>query len=93
MSIQSFKSKDTETLYQSGKTRAFGNITNVVLRKLDMLNAATVLRDLASPPANHLEALSGDRAGQHSIRVNDKWRVCFIWTAAGPKEVEIVDYH
>ena len=93
MSIQSFKSKDTETLYQSGKSRAFGNITNVVFRKLDMLNAAAALKDLRSPPGNHLEALSGNRAGQHSVRVNDKWRVCFTWTPAGPEDVEIVDYH
>jgi toxin HigB-1 len=93
MSIQSFKCKDTQTLYQTGKSRPFGNIASVALRKLDMLDAATALKDLRSPPGNHLEALSDDRAGQHSIRVNDQWRVCFVWTAAGPEGVEIVDYH
>jgi proteic killer suppression protein len=93
VSIQSFKSKDTETLFQTGKSRPFGNIASVALRKLDMLNAAGALKDLRSPPGNHLEALSDDRAGQHSIRINDKWRICFVWTAAGPEDVEIVDYH
>lgn len=58
-----------------------------------MLDDAEELRDLASPPGNRLEALSGNRAGQHSIRVNDQWRVCFVWTAAGPENIEIVDYH
>lgn len=58
-----------------------------------MLNAAANLADLRVPPANRLEALQGDRAGQHSIRVNDQWRVCFVWTPAGPENVEIVDYH
>ena len=93
MSIQSFKSKDTEALYQSGKSRLYGTAANVAIRKLDMLNAAEALKDLRSPPGNHLEALSDDRAGQHSIRINDKWRICFVWTAAGPEDVEIVDYH
>ncbi|HCF9255628.1 TPA: type II toxin-antitoxin system RelE/ParE family toxin, partial [Pseudomonas aeruginosa] len=58
-----------------------------------MLHAATELRDLRSPPGNRLEPLQGKRAGQHSIRINDQWRVCFVWTDAGPEEVEIVDYH
>ena len=62
-------------------------------RKLQMMDDAVELRDLASPPGNRLEALSGRRAGQHSIRINDQWRVCFVWTAAGPENVEIVDYH
>jgi proteic killer suppression protein len=62
-------------------------------RKLTMLNAATELRDLRSPPGNRLEALMGDRAGQHSIRINGQWRVCFVWTDDGPVNVEIVDYH
>ncbi|MCO3987421.1 hypothetical protein FA106_11490 [Pseudomonas aeruginosa] len=62
-------------------------------RKLAMLHAATELRDLRSPPGNRLEPLQGKRAGQHSIRINDQWRVCFVWTDAGPEEVEIVDYH
>jgi proteic killer suppression protein len=93
MPIQSFKDEDTETVYLTGKSRVFGNIANVATRKLDMLDAAADLRDLRSPPGNHLEALSDDRAGQHSIRINDKWRICFVWTAAGPTNVEIVDYH
>ena len=62
-------------------------------RKLQMLDDAVELRDLASPPGNRLEALTRDRAGQHSIRINDQWRVCFVWAAAGPENVEIVDYH
>ena len=65
----------------------------VALRKLDMLDAAAALIDLASPPGNRLEALQGNRAGQHSIRINDKWRVCFVWTEAGAEDVEITDYH
>jgi proteic killer suppression protein len=63
------------------------------LRKLDMLNAATRLTDLRMPPSNRLEALSGDRKGQYSIRINDQWRICFGWTEEGPEDVEIVDYH
>lgn len=62
-------------------------------RKLQMLDDAVELRDLISPPGNRLEALSGNRAGQHSIRVNDQWRVCFVWSKTGPENVEIVDYH
>jgi proteic killer suppression protein len=93
MPIQSYKDKDTETLHQTGKNRVFGNIANVAIRKLDMLDAAAALKDLRSPPGNHLKALSDDRAGQHSIHINDQWRICFVWTAAGPENVEIVDYH
>ncbi|WP_312256130.1 type II toxin-antitoxin system RelE/ParE family toxin [Stutzerimonas nitrititolerans] len=66
---------------------------NIATRKLAMLNAATELRDLRSPPGNRLEPLQGNRAGQHSIRINDQWRICFVWTDAGPTQVEIVDYH
>jgi len=62
-------------------------------RKLQMLDSAVTLEFLKSPPGNRLEPLGGDRAGQHSIRINDQWRVCFVWTAEGPKDVEIVDYH
>ena len=93
MSIQSFGNKETESLQRIGKSRAFGNIAKVAIRKLDMLDGAADLKDLRSPPGNHLEALSDDRAGQHSIRINDQWRICFVWTAAGPTNVEIVDYH
>lgn len=65
----------------------------VAERKLTMLNAAAELRDLRSPPGNMLEALSGDRHGQYSIRINKQWRICFVWTDEGPLDVEIVDYH
>jgi proteic killer suppression protein len=65
----------------------------VARRKLDQLNAAHALLDLAAPPGNRLEGLQGNRKGQHSIRINDQWRVCFVWTAEGPTKVEIVDYH
>jgi proteic killer suppression protein len=68
-------------------------IERAALRKLVMLDAAESLEDLRVPPGNRLEALSGDRAGQHSIRINQQWRICFVWTDTGPQEVEIVDYH
>jgi proteic killer suppression protein len=93
MAIQSFACQETEALYRTGKSRQFGNIASVALRKLDMLHGAGALRDLLAPPGNRLEALKGARAGQHSIRINDQWRICFVWTAAGPESVEIVDYH
>jgi toxin HigB-1 len=93
MTIRSFRCSDTEALYEGGSPRRFRNIENVAQRKLQMLDAAVELRDLRSPPGNRLEPLEGDRANQHSIRINDQWRVCFVWTAAGPEDVEIVDYH
>ena len=93
MAIQSFRDADTEALYRTGRNKRWTNVAKVALRKLDMLNAAAVLNDLRIPPANRLEALRGDRAGQHSIRINDQWRVCFRWTEAGPADVEITDYH
>lgn len=93
MSIQSFASPETEALFQQQRVRRFVNIEVVALRKLRMLHAAHVLADLRVPPGNRLEALSGDRAGQHSIRINDQWRVCFVWSSEGPQDVEIVDYH
>lgn len=68
-------------------------IHRVALRKLRQVGSAESLEDLRVPPGNRLEALKGDRAGQHSIRINDQWRVCFVWTDAGPEEVQIVDYH
>nr|WP_251702202.1 type II toxin-antitoxin system RelE/ParE family toxin [Pseudomonas boanensis] len=89
----SFKCEDTRHLFETGQSRRWGNILTVATRKLAMLNAATELRDLRSPPGNRLEPLSHDRAGQHSIRINDQWRLCFVWTDAGPVDVEIVDYH
>jgi proteic killer suppression protein len=91
--IQSFNCKDTEELFTTGKSKKFGNIKVTAERKLQMLSSAATLEFLKSPPGNRLEALSGDRAGQHSIRINDQWRVCFVWTDEGPKNVEIVDYH
>jgi proteic killer suppression protein len=93
MAIQSFASNETDILFRSGSSQRFGNIARVALRKLDYLNAAGTLADLRAPPGNRLEALKGDRTGQHSIRINDQWRLCFVWTQAGPAEVEICDYH
>lgn len=91
--IQSFKCRDTEALFQRLRVARFVNIETIARRKLDQLEAARELRDLASPPGNRLEALRGDRKGQRSIRVNDQWRVCFVWTKEGPTDIEIVDYH
>jgi toxin HigB-1 len=91
--IVSFKCKDTALLYETGRSKRFGGIATVARRKLDLLRYATALKDLASPPANRLEALKGNRRGQHSIRVNDQWRICFIWTKEGAEHVEIIDYH
>ena len=93
MTIRSFRCADTEALYQGNNPRRFRNIQNVAERKLQMLDAAVELKDLLSPPGNRLEALSGNRAGQHSIRINTQWRLCFVWTSSGPEHVEIIDYH
>jgi proteic killer suppression protein len=93
MTIQSFACRDTEPLYRIGTSKRFGNIAAVALRKLDYINSAATLSDLGSPPGNRLEALKRDRTGQHSIRINDQWRICFVWTDTGPAEVEIRDYH
>ena len=93
MTIRSFRCADTEALYENASPRRFRNIEYVAERKLQMLDAALELRDLRSPPGNRLEALSGNRVGQHSIRINDQWRVCFVWTETGAMDVEIVDYH
>lgn len=92
--IQSFKDADTRTFAETGRTpRGWQAAANVAMRKLDALRAAVRLDDLRAPPGNRLEALSGDRTGQHSIRINDQWRVCFRWTDAGAEDVEITDYH
>ena len=93
MTIRSFCCADTEALYQGLRPRRFRNIEATAERKLQMLDVAQELKDLRAPPGNRLEALVGDRAGWHSIRINDQWRVCFIWTPQGPENVEIVDYH
>jgi toxin HigB-1 len=91
--IVSFKCSDTAKLFQTGKSRRFANIRGVAERKLQQLDSAVTLEFLRSPPGNRLEALTGDRAGQYSIRINDQWRVCFVWSEKGPQGVEIVDYH
>jgi toxin HigB-1 len=92
--IRSFRDSATERLWSRKRVKQFDpRIERVALRKLVMLDAAEVLEDLRVPPGNRLEALKADRSGQHSIRVNEQWRICFVWTPAGPEEVEIVDYH
>ena len=91
--IRSFKCKYTETLSKGQRVRRFVTIANVARRKLRQLEIANRIDDLKVPPGNHLEALKGDRSGQHSIRINNQWRVCFYWTDAGAEAVEIVDYH
>jgi proteic killer suppression protein len=93
MGIVSFACRDTQAVWEGKPCPRFASIRNVLERKLLMLDAATSLDDLRVPPANRLEALKGDRRGQHSIRVNDQFRLCFVWTAEGPKNVECVDYH
>ena len=93
MTIRSFRCADTQALYEGASPKRFRNIESVAQRKLQMLDDAVELKDLRSPPGNRLEALHGDRADQYSIRINDQWRVCFVWTSAGPDCVEIVDYH
>lgn len=93
MAIKSFKCADTESLFKGARVRRFVNIEMVAMRKLAMLNRVERLDDLRMPPGNRLEALKGNLAGLHSIRVNDQFRVCFRWTTGGPADVEIVDYH
>ncbi len=91
--IRSFRCSDTEALSKGIRVRRFVNIEAIARRKLRQLDIAAQLSDLRVPPGNRLEPLKGDRAGQHSIRINDQWRVCFRWTKAGAEDVEIVDYH
>ena len=92
--IKSFGDRDTERLWQRESVRSFDSrILRVALRKLAIVDAAVTLEDLRVPPGNRLEALKGDRVGQHSIRINDQWRICFRWTSSGAEDVAIVDYH
>jgi proteic killer suppression protein len=92
--IKSFASKETEMIWRAEVLRRLPrDIQQVALRKLFMLDKAQSLDDLCIPPANRLEALKDDRKGQHSIRINSQWRICFVWTESGPSNVEIVDYH
>lgn len=91
--IQSFRCKDTQAIFEGKPPRRFRAIQAVAERKLAQLDAAITLDFLRAPPGNHLEALKSDRAGQHSIRVNGQWRMCFVWTEAGPMDIEVVDYH
>ena len=96
--IRSFKSKATEDIFNGVNSKGARNLCpqtlwRVAFRKLDQLDSVEVLDDLRIPPGNRLEALKGDRAGQHSMRIDDQYRICFVWTETGPSEVEIVDYH
>ena len=96
MAIQSFASSNVEGFFFEGrppKGAGWSNVAKVVARKLDMLDYASLLSDLASPPGNRLEALQGRLAGRHSIRVNDQWRIVFRWTTSGPADVDVADYH
>jgi toxin HigB-1 len=92
--IQSFADAEAELIWSGRRSRKLpSDIQATALRKLRLLNQSKVLQDLRIPPGNRLEALRGSRAGQHSIRINDQWRICFVWTNGGPQDVEIVDYH
>ena len=91
--ITSFRDSATQRLWMDGFARRFSGIEKQALRKLDMLHHARDLNDLRAPPANRLEALKGDRRGQHSIRINDQWRICFVWSNRGAAGVGIIDYH
>jgi proteic killer suppression protein len=92
--LRSFRDKETEAIWHRQRSRRLdGPAQRVAWRKLAMLDAAETLADLRIPPGNRLEKLTGNRAGQHSIRINQQWRICFTWSDAGPEHVEIVDYH
>ena len=92
--IRSFADRDSEALFHGRFAKRLAqDMQRVAQRKLRLLHQAEALRDLAAPPGNRLEALRGDRAGQHSIRINDQWRICFVWRDGGADNIEIVDYH
>ena len=91
--IATFRCADTRQLLEGRRIARFVNIERVALRKLEQLHTAQVLDDMRAPPGNRLEALSGDRAGQWSVSINEQWRVCFRWSQHGAEDVEIVDYH
>lgn len=91
--IKSFRSRDAQQLHERQPVKRFRSFERVAQRKLRQLDIASELRDLKSPPGNHLEALRGDREGQYSIRINDQWRICFVWREGDAYDVEIVDYH
>jgi proteic killer suppression protein len=92
--IRSFANRDTERLWEREPVRRFPpELRRTMLRKLGLVDAAATLEDLRIPPGNRLERLRGDRAGQHSIRINDQWRICFRWVDGNADDVEIVDYH
>jgi toxin HigB-1 len=96
--IQSFKNQGTQDIFNGESTRAARKLCpqslwKIAARKLDQLDSVTFLDELCIPPGNHLEALKGDRARQHSIRINEQYRICFVWSEKGPQRVEIVDYH
>lgn len=91
--IRSFRSKDTEALFADVEVPRFRALERIARRKLLYLHRARSLQDLRVPPGNRLEGLKGNRKGQHSIRINERWRICFVWTRADAYEVEIVDYH
>lgn len=91
--IRSFRCRDTQAFFETGRCRRFMSIAKTAARKLAQLDAAETLDFLRAPPGNRLESLKGDRKGQHSIRINDQFRICFRWTPDGPEQVEIVDYH
>jgi len=92
--IDSFKCKSTKELWETGKSKKIpASLRRVALRKLVLIDDAEELKDLTVPPGNRLEELKGNRDGQHSIRINDQWRICFVWRNGGAHDVEIVDYH
>jgi len=91
--IRSFGDRETRKLFETGSSKRYSACAEVAMRKLAQLDAAHTLAFLGSPPGNRLEALKGDRKGQHSIRINDQFRICFRWTPDGPEQVTIVDYH